>query len=297
MKIALCISGYFTNKNNDNLLQSNYIYNNIVNNIDKNKHSLDIFIHSFDKKSEKNIHKKYPTTKTTIVEDQINFIHKLSNKNKDFHNLLINKKYKNNTSYDLQSTLSMIYSRCAVIKLATEYSNNNNFEYDVIIRIRFDIGVRLKTPHNGFKPDNLIFELNKYDYNYFYSSYWNQLNAGYVDHWEFSNSNNMKILSKMFDFVISDMFILNSDYLDILQNNWPDSNELKYDSNEMLNNNNKYNVKTYKHRFIDSVNNHVIQKYFMMKNNLYEKSRFIDFTNNNTIVKGSTANVSCVKIK
>ena len=29
MKIALCISGYFTNKNKDNLLQSNYIYDNI----------------------------------------------------------------------------------------------------------------------------------------------------------------------------------------------------------------------------------------------------------------------------
>ncbi len=133
----------------------------------------------------------------------------------------------------------------------------------------------------------MIFELNKYDYNYFYSSYWNQLNAGYVDHWEFSNSKYMKILSEMFEYLIKNMLINGSDYLNILQSNWPDSNELKYDSNEMLNNNNKYNVKTYKHRFIDSVNNHVIQKYFMMKNNLYEKSRFIDFTNNNnnTIVK------------
>ena len=32
MKIALCISGYFTNKNNDDLLKSNYIYDNIINN-------------------------------------------------------------------------------------------------------------------------------------------------------------------------------------------------------------------------------------------------------------------------
>lgn len=63
MKIALCISGYFTNKNNDNLLKSNYIYDNIINNIYKNQHTLDIFIHSFDKKLEKNINKKYPTTK------------------------------------------------------------------------------------------------------------------------------------------------------------------------------------------------------------------------------------------
>ena len=280
MKIALCISGYFTNKNNDNLLQSNYIYDNIVNNIDKNQHSLDIFIHSFDKKSEKNILQKYPNTRKIIIEDQINFIDKITDKNKEFHNLLISSKYKNGTSYDLQATLSMIYSRCASIKMATEFSSNNNFEYDVIIRVRFDVGIRLKRPHNGFKPDNFRFEPSKYDYNYFYSSYWNQLNAGYVDHWEFSNSKYMKILSEMFEYLIKNMLINGSDYLNILQSNWPDSNELKYDSNEMLNNNNKYNVKTYKHRFIDSVNNHVIQKYFMIKNGLYEKSAFIDYTNN-----------------
>lgn len=280
MKIALCISGYFTNKNKDNLLQSNYIYDNIINHIKNDGKSLDIFIHSFDKISEENIKNKYPNTKKTIIEDQINFINKLSDKNKEFHNLLISSKYKNGTSYDLQGTLSMIYSRCASIKMATEFSSNNNFEYDVIIRVRFDIGIRLKHPHNGFKPDNFIFEPSKYDYKYFYSSYWNQLNAGYVDHWEFSNSENMKIFSYIFDFVINNMFILNCDYLNILQNNWPDSDELKYDSNEMLNNNNVKNKK-YKYRLIDSVNNYIIQKYFMMKNNLYNKSVFIDFTKGN----------------
>ena len=120
MKIALCISGYFTNKNNDDLLQYNYIYDNIINRI-KEDHNLDIFIHSFDKKSEENIKTKYPNTKKTIVEDQIFFIDKLSNANKEFYYLLIDEKYKNNTSYDLQGTLSMIYSRCASIKMAIEF--------------------------------------------------------------------------------------------------------------------------------------------------------------------------------
>ena len=267
MKIALCISGYFTNKNNDNLLESNYIYDNIINRITNNCQKLDIFIHSFDKKSEEKIIKKYPNTKTTIVEDQINFIDKLSDKNKEFHNLLLVSKYKNTTPYDLQSTLSMIYSRCASIKLAIKYSRNNNFEYDIIIRVRFDIGIRKKKPHRGFKTDNLIFELNKYDYNYFYSSYWNQLNAGYVGFWEFSNNKNMEIFSEMYNYVINNMFIINSDYLNILQNNWPDSNELKYDSNEMLNNNN--NIKNCKYRLIDSVNNHIIEKYFIQKIKIY----------------------------
>ena len=49
MKLAVCISGYFSNKNGDDLLTSNYIYENIVNKYD----NIDIFIHSFDKKNEK----------------------------------------------------------------------------------------------------------------------------------------------------------------------------------------------------------------------------------------------------
>lgn len=53
------------------------------------------------------------------------------------------------------------------------------------------------------------------------------------------------------------------------------SNKFKYDSNEILNNNN--NMNKYKYRLIDSVNNHIIQKYFMIKNGL---SVFIDYTNN-----------------
>ena len=191
---------------------------------------------------------------------------------------MVNSKYKSGTSYDLQGTLSMIYSRCASIKLAIEYSNNNNFEYDVIIRVRFDIGVRLKHPHNGFKPDNFIFESSKYDYNFFYYSYWNQLNAGYVDNWEFSNSKNMKIFAEMYNYVINNMLIINSDYLNILQNNWPDSNETTFDSNEILTGNNiSNNVKQCTYRFIDSVNNHIIEKYFLLQNGLYYKSIFIDF--------------------
>ena len=106
MKIALCISGYFTNKNNDNLLQSNYIYDNIINRITNNSQELDIFINSFDKKNEKKILKKYPNTRKTIIEDQINFINKLSDKNKEFFNLLLKSKYKNGTSYDWSPLLT-----------------------------------------------------------------------------------------------------------------------------------------------------------------------------------------------
>lgn len=35
MRIALCISGYFTNKVNDNLSDTNYIHQNIIDKINK----------------------------------------------------------------------------------------------------------------------------------------------------------------------------------------------------------------------------------------------------------------------
>jgi hypothetical protein len=81
MKIALCISGYFTNKNGDDLLTTNYIYENILDKHD----NIDIFIHSFDKTNENNIKTKYSSSKHCIVDDQINFIGNLDSKNYEYY--------------------------------------------------------------------------------------------------------------------------------------------------------------------------------------------------------------------
>ena len=137
MKIALCISGYFTNKNNDNLLESNYIYNNIINRI-SNKNSLDIFIHSFDTKSENNILKKYPRCKKCIIEPQIDFRNKLTSNNLIFEKTLD----KNIFPYPitLDSIFSFTYSRKRSIMMALEDKTN----YNLIIWCRFDMSVRLK---------------------------------------------------------------------------------------------------------------------------------------------------------
>tara|TARA_Y100000768_G_C23989983_1_gene691762 strand:+ start:4012 stop:4254 length:243 start_codon:yes stop_codon:yes gene_type:complete len=80
MNIALCISGYFTNKNNDNLMETNYIHDNLINNIDK-KNSLDIYIHSFDTKSENNI------KKNIIIINNVLLNHKLILE-KDYHHII-----------------------------------------------------------------------------------------------------------------------------------------------------------------------------------------------------------------
>ena len=54
--IALCIHGYFSNKDNDNLLLTNYIYDNIINKI-VGENRIYIFIHSFDIYNKLNIYK------------------------------------------------------------------------------------------------------------------------------------------------------------------------------------------------------------------------------------------------
>jgi hypothetical protein len=286
MKIALCISGYFSNKNGDDLLTTNYIYENILDKHD----NIDIFIHSFDKTNENNIKIKYPSSKHCIVDDQIDFIGNLDNKNYEYYKEF-QKSYGNNAVNLLESTLSFFYSKSKSVKYALQYSRENNFVYDCIIWCRFDIGIRMKEPFDGFKTDNLIFN-PKLDFSYFYSAYWNQLNAGYTDFWNFSNSNNMEIYSELYNYTINDMLILNSEYLKVL-NNWPDSDK----NNPLLNRficndstevepetkiipNYTTEVEPEHYTLNNSYNSHIIQKFFMIKCGLYYKSKFLDYTYN-----------------
>ena len=270
MKIALCISGYFSNKNGDNLSNSNYIYDNIINKCD----NIDIFIHSFDKDNETKILSKYPNTKYYVIEKQIDFINNTSKENYEYYKE-IHRLQPGECS--LQSTLSFFYSRCKSIKYSLQYSKENNFIYDCIIRCRFDNGVRLKKPFDGYKPDNFIFN-QSLDFRYFYSPYWNQLNAGYNGFWEFSNTTNMEIFSGIYDYIVNNMFLFNSEYL-LSLDKWPDSDINNFESNIILSKEIS-NVKQESYKLINSYNNHLIEKFFMIKSNLYNKSKFIDYTNN-----------------
>jgi hypothetical protein len=272
MKTAICINGYFSNKNGDNLFNSNYIYDNIINKCD----NIDIFIHSFDKDNESKILSKYPNTKYYVIEKQIDFINNTSKENyeyyKEMHRLPPN-------GCDLQSTLSFLYSRCKSIKYALQYSKENNFVYDCIIRCRFDNGIRLKKPDDaGYKTDNIIFNPSL-DFRYFYTPYWNQLNAGYNGFWEFSNATNMEIFSGIYDYLINHMFLLNSEYLLCLQSCWPDSDINSPYSNVMLSTE-VSNITPCSYALTHSYNSHLVEKFFIIKSNLYYKSKFIDYTNN-----------------
>jgi len=269
-RIALCFSGYFSNKDNDNLMVSSYIYDNIISKKGSDN-ELDIFIHSFDINNKSNILTKYPTVIKYIIEEQLDFNTVLDKDNIDF----VSQISKTNISESWFSSLSSAYSRKQTILLAKQYSDSKNFVYDIIIWVRFDTGIRQKNDHAGYNPCKFIFDPTL-DYSYFYSAYWNQLNAGFADLWMVSNQQNMIDFSYMYDYILQSAFKMNSKYLEDF-NNWPYSNQQNEFSNEMINPTNTLTVGC-KYKLSNSCNNHLLVKHYVLQNGLFYKSKFLDFT-------------------
>lgn len=277
MIYALCIHGYFSNKDNDNLIKTNYIYDNIINKIIKCGDNVDVFIHSFDIKNIDNIKKKYPSAKKYIIEKQKDFLNIIDI---EYKNKLEKNKNYIKSSMNWFSTLSFLYSRKESINLAIKYQNINNFIYDGIITTRFDLGIRIKKNHNKCNHGKLIFD-NRLDMKYIYSAFWYQLNAGYADHWFISNPDNIILLGNMYDYVVNYALKINSDYCKSLLN-WPDSSKINCSSNIFLNlkeKNEKINEEKMSYAFEYSINNHLLHKYYFIKCGLYELSKFLDYTN------------------
>jgi len=273
--IALCIANYFSNKSGDNLLYSNYVYDNIINNIIP-ENNLDIFIHSFDIKNKDQILQKYPSVIDYIIEPQIDFNTLLDNDNTKLLEVLTNNPDPTGNTFML-NTLSMLYSRKQSILLANTYSQCKNKKYDCIIWIRFDVGIRVKcNAEHGYNLCHLVFDINDID-NYvkndcIVSPYWNQLNAGPTDFWFFSNHNNMLLFALTYDYFLHYGFKLNSDYLNALLTNWPDSNKHDECSNEIINS--KHNKEPYTYLINYTANQHLVYKYYFIVSGLYTKCKY-----------------------
>jgi hypothetical protein len=269
--IALCIHGYFSNKDNDNLLLKNYIYDNIISKI-ISENNIYIFIHSFDIENKSKILVKYPSVTNSTIEPQIDFTKELDEDNKEFVNAFL----KENPGESWFSTLSFLYSRKQSILLAIEHSNLYNINYHHILVCRFDVGIRCKkVEYTGTNPCHI----NNYDPNIenesLYSRFWTQINAGYADYWFFSNPTNMLIVANMYDYVLNTMFKLNSDYIQTLTTNWPHSNKYNAFSNEILSNTINNIEHNTKYNFVNSSNNHLLYKYYFMKTGLFYKTKYI----------------------
>ena len=281
MRIALALHGYFNNKVDPFSGENGFKY---LTDILLSKYPVDVFIHSWDVDQRSHLYDLYEP-QFAIIENQLSF-------KEAMRELNVSQEYfdegfdRNNSPYAacrIESTLSFLYSRKMALELVYKYETELNFQYDIVITARFDLGQRDKFGKWKYYVSQMNFDPTL-DMNYIYSAMWDQLNAGYADQWFYSNSNNMRLLSMAFDAALNDYFIPNSKYEKAVTGGWPDS--LQYDgsfydpaqfSNEKLKpfRDSRNPVSEMKYPKWQCVNNHILYKWHMIVYNLYEKSRFV----------------------
>ncbi len=267
-RIALCIHGYFSNRESENagMLGYEYIKEHIL-----KYPNVDIFIHTWDLKNEKKIIELYNPIRI-IAEEQIDY-NAVANSYGLFQSDIDEGFDRGSTIFKnctIQASLSFYNSRAMAIMLKREYERDFNFEYDAVICVRFDLGHRSGF-HRGYNVSQITFN-PEFDMNYYYFPYWMQMNAGLGDQHFYSNSENINRFIYMGDEAIND-FKLGSKYHDLLVNGWPDSNADDEFSNEVLKENKSNNLVKYPTWQI--INNHLYYKYYMIKNNIYDKIKYI----------------------
>ena len=277
MKIALCLHGYFGTLSTGD-------HSTVVGGLEHLKKTVyskcdhvDIFVHCWQPEYESLV-KEFYSPKVSLFEHQVDF-------DKVCINNGVSQQYidegfpRQQTMYNnaiASRILSFYYSRKKSLDLKETYENKNDFVYDWVITTRFDIGQRggLEVNQIRFNPQD--------DSNHLYTTYWNQMNAGYGDMWFYGSSEIMKLYSTIYENAIED-FKPNSDYEKCLTSGWFDSvnynvwdfnapeqftNELEKPKNERSTNLMKYP----RWRVTDS---HLYHKWFCKKTGLYEKTRWV----------------------
>lgn len=269
-RTALCLYGYFSNRENENagMLGYEYIKENIL-----KYPNVDVFVHTWDLKNEKKIIELY-NPKRIIAEKQLDYNAVASSYG--LYQSDIDEGFdRNSTIYvncTIQASLSFYNSRAMSILLKREYERDNNFEYDVVITARFDLGHRSGF-HRGYNVSQITFNPEN-DMNYIYSSMWVQINCGFADQWFYSNSENMNKFIYMGDHAIED-FKLGSNYNNALINGWFDSNADDEFSNEVLKPKENRTTNLFKYPQWQIINNHLYHKFYLNKVELYEKSKYV----------------------
>ena len=208
MKIALCLSGYFNSlidKTSLGIDGYNHIQKYILCNND-----VDIFIHSWDVNNSKVINNIY----SLFIKDQHFEIQK------DFNNEFLSNKLntiKLHKSYVHPTIIfSHFYSVQASHELMRKYEIKHNFEYDIVIKSRFDLGrINRNTSGPGKSnpyPVQCINFNTHLDMNKFYMANWQYLDSeGPADMWFYSNSINMRNFTQLYNIIKTDL-TLDSDY-------------------------------------------------------------------------------------
>ena len=260
MKIALCI-GNLASKGRQGSDAYKIGHQHIKSNlIDKFK-NIDIFLHSYEIELENELIDLYKPIKNKF-ENKPDFNDKYKNLDTKYCNA------GNPQTLTYPNLFSMAYSRYCVGKLKSEYELENGFVYDWVIFVRYDIS---SAPHI----EGITFDENLNN-SFIYSSMFNQLNAGPQDQWFYSNSKNMDIIFSLYD-NLEEYFKTDSDFVLSANNDWIDSNINDRLSCELLLPKDKKNNIGEKIPLGYISNGHLIYKWHLYINNLWnlENLKFI----------------------
>jgi hypothetical protein len=260
MRIALCI-GNLAAKGRQGKTAYVKGYEHIKEKIlDKNK-NVDVFLHSYE-----------PELKDELVGfyNPVSFLfEEMPNFEEEYKDLDFNYcNYNSQQTYSYQNLFSMAYSRYRVGQLKSNYEKENNFIYDWVIFVRYDIS-------SANHIEEISFD-SSLDFNYLYSCMFNQLNAGPQDQWFYSNSKDMDIVFSLYK-DLKKYFSTNSEFAISATNNWIDSNVSDRTSNEIFKNE-EDKIKIGERMPVGAISNgHVIYKWHMYVNNLWDlkKLKFI----------------------
>lgn len=204
MKIALCFSGQPRNYKKGYEAQRWII----------EEYGADVFFHTILDKNgyqANTINKTYPCD-PKIIEKLINLY-----KPKTYYTDLpfeYNTKRHSKSGYPLDATLAMYNSIHRSTQLAMLDAYTLNFQYDVIIRTRFDLSVK-------FHPEELLEDhINVFEWEYKHLQKY-----GINDQFAIGNSSNMKIYSEMYFHILD--YLDSQPYIDFLEFPKHQENRLK----------------------------------------------------------------------
>lgn len=217
MKVAICFYGLVgsaLDKNGVGLqLDPKIAWDlNKKNIIDPN--NADVFIHSWSYESKDTLEKLYQPRRSLIEPQRefpesiklvknIEFKQKIKEAALNFYNRPRLRTIQLERQKEAFRAYSRWYSSQQAIKLKSDYEIEKGFKYDAVMVLRLDVGF--------YKP--VLFK--SYDLKKFYASHWNDypnkdnkfqmnyenhnLNAGFLDFWFFSNTENMDQFGALFN--------------------------------------------------------------------------------------------------
>lgn len=272
MKTAICLYGVYNHHFPDAGQKG---FEQICDRILSKVTNADFFCHSWSTENEYEILSKYKP-KMCLIEKQIDFS---PNVNALDLNYFLTTPHRD--WLYLFRAFSFYYTRAKAISLKKKYEERMGFKYDTVISCRFDLGQRDRHWNGKYFVSRINFEPT-FDMSNVYSAMWDQLNAGMADQWFYSNSENMDRFIEMYD-ALPRYLTKGSEYEKAVTGGWFDSNYFECNNpsdprqytNEVLLGEEAKSKIPMKYPVWECVNNHIMHKWFLKENGLYEKSRYL----------------------